>query len=175
MRVSSALPFILASFVACATANPFGHQIPLSASGSDDTVTTFAGWGYENCGSPTDLVQIESIAISPDPPQPGKDLTVTVNGIATDVVQAGAYADVTVKLGLIKLLKKEFDVCEEAHNANLTIQCPVQPGSYEVRHTVALPKEIPPAKYKVEVEGYTADDDPLLCLKLTVDFMKRPF
>jgi len=28
--------------------------------------------------------------------------------------QDGAYADVTVKLGLVKLLQKRFDVCEEA-------------------------------------------------------------
>jgi hypothetical protein len=28
--------------------------------------------------------------------------------------QDGAYADVVVKLGLIKLLQKQFDVCEEA-------------------------------------------------------------
>lgn len=28
--------------------------------------------------------------------------------------QEGAYADVTVKLGLVKLLQKRFDVCEEA-------------------------------------------------------------
>jgi len=34
-------------------------------------------------------------------------------------VQDGAYADVTVKLGLIKLLKKEFDLCEEASVASL--------------------------------------------------------
>lgn len=30
------------------------------------------------------------------------------------LLQWGAYADVTVKLGLIKLLQKRFDVCEEA-------------------------------------------------------------
>ena len=29
--------------------------------------------------------------------------------------QEGAYAQVTVKLGLIKLLTKSFDVCEEAY------------------------------------------------------------
>lgn len=28
--------------------------------------------------------------------------------------QDGAYADVTVKLGIVKLLQKEFDLCEEA-------------------------------------------------------------
>lgn len=29
--------------------------------------------------------------------------------------QEGAYADVEVKLGLIKLLHKEFDLCQEAY------------------------------------------------------------
>ena len=29
-------------------------------------------------------------------------------------MQEGAYADVVVKLGRIKLLQKRFDVCEEA-------------------------------------------------------------
>ena len=29
--------------------------------------------------------------------------------------QEGAYADVVVKLGLIKLLHKEFDLCQEAY------------------------------------------------------------
>ena len=33
----------------------------------------------------------------------------------TNVNQEGAYADVTVKLGLIKLLQKQFDICEEAY------------------------------------------------------------
>lgn len=57
---------------------------------------------------------IESITVSPDPPEPGKNLTVTVEATANEVVEEGAYADVTVKLGLIKLLQKRFDVCEEA-------------------------------------------------------------
>jgi hypothetical protein len=31
------------------------------------------------------------------------------------MTQDGAYADVTVKLGLIKLLHKQFDLCLEAY------------------------------------------------------------
>jgi hypothetical protein len=31
------------------------------------------------------------------------------------LLQEGAYADVEVKLGLIKLLHKEFDLCQEAY------------------------------------------------------------
>ena len=31
-----------------------------------------------------------------------------------------------------------------SRNAELGIQCPIEEGDYEVEHTVALPKEIPP-------------------------------
>jgi hypothetical protein len=58
--------------------------------------------------------QLKSINVSPDPPVPGKNLTVNVDADVLDVIEDGATADVTVKLGLIKLLQKSFDVCEEA-------------------------------------------------------------
>jgi hypothetical protein len=38
-------------------------------------------------------------------------------------LQEGAYADVVVKLGLIKLLTKRFDVCEELYAFPLTFPC----------------------------------------------------
>lgn len=78
--------------------------------------------------------------------------------------QEGAYADVSVKLGLIKILQKQFDLCQEAYvsvifimsemptlislrrNANTSVQCPVEKGAYKVVHTVTLPKEIPQGK-----------------------------
>jgi hypothetical protein len=76
-------------------------------------------------------------------------------------------------------------------NANATIQCPIEQGDYTVVETVALPKEIPQgahksmysivkpvtesfaAKFTVNVNGYTVDDDDMLCLNLNVDFMKK--
>jgi len=81
--------------------------------------------------------------------------------------------DVTVKIGLIKLLHKQFDVCEEARNSDVDIKCPIEKGEYNVTQTVALPKEIPPAKFVVEVKGYTADERDLVCVNLKVDFMKH--
>ncbi|KAJ8596954.1 hypothetical protein M405DRAFT_804559 [Rhizopogon salebrosus TDB-379] len=134
-----------------------------------------AGWSWEDCGFPTDAIQLQSISLSPDPPKPGEDLTVTAVGLAQEVIEDGAYADVVVKLGLIKLLTKRFDVCEEARAANASIQCPVEEGKYTVVQTVALPKEIPQAKFTVAVRGYTASDDDMLCLDLKVDFMRNPF
>ncbi|KAG9080917.1 Phosphatidylglycerol/phosphatidylinositol transfer protein, partial [Ceratobasidium sp. 370] len=128
-------------------------------------------WTWTDCGSPGDVVHIKSIEVSPDPPQPGKDLTVTVNAFADEVIEEGAYADVTVKLGLIKLLKKEFDICQEARSANATIQCPIAAGDHKVVQTVALPKEIPRAKFAVLAQGYSVDDADLMCVKIDIDFM----
>ncbi|KAJ7107852.1 ML domain-containing protein [Mycena epipterygia] len=138
-------------------------------------ITAATGWEYADCGLSSDPIQIESISVSPDPPQPGQDLTVTVKGTVTDEIVEGAYADVTVKLGLIKLLQKEFGLCEEARTANSSIQCPVDKGTYTVSQTVALPAEIPKAKYTVYITGYTIEDDDMLCLQLKVDFMKSSF
>ncbi|KAJ7923332.1 ML domain-containing protein [Mycena leptocephala] len=121
-------------------------------------------------GEPTDAVELLSLEVSPDPPVPGKDLTIKVKGIAHTRIEEGAYADVVVKLGLIKLLTKQFDVCKEAAKANASVTCPVEEGEYEVTHTVQLPREIPPAKFVVSVRGYTADEDTMLCLDLNADF-----
>ncbi|KAJ6519920.1 ML domain-containing protein [Mycena sanguinolenta] len=130
-----------------------------------------AGWEYVDCGSPSNPIQIESIELSPDPPLLGQDLTVTARGVVTEVIAEGATAQATVKLGLIKLLQRTFDVCEESRKANATISCPVEPGPYEVVHTVALPKEIPKAKFVVLVRGSTVAEETMLCLDLKIDFM----
>ncbi|KAG6334292.1 hypothetical protein ID866_4789 [Astraeus odoratus] len=141
----------------------------------DAPVHTMEGWSYVDCGLAADPIQLESISVIPDPPRPGQDLTVVVKGHVTDTIKDGAYADVTVKLGLIKLLQKQFDLCEEARTANASVQCPVEPGAYIVNHTVTLPKEIPQAKFVINVRGYTVDEEDLLCLDLKVDFMRNPF
>ncbi|CCA74493.1 related to phosphatidylglycerol/phosphatidylinositol transfer protein [Serendipita indica DSM 11827] len=127
-------------------------------------------WSYEDCGSPDDLIELHSISIKPDPPKPGEDLEVTAKGYVKQTLDEGTYADVLVKIGLIKLLQKRFDVCEEARNANATIQCPVEPGEYTVVQTVSLPKEIPPAKFSVNVRAYSPDDEDAVCVNIKVDF-----
>ncbi|CAD6570801.1 MAG: Phosphatidylglycerol/phosphatidylinositol transfer protein [Tremellales sp. Tagirdzhanova-0007] len=137
-------------------------------------IHTMDSWSYVDCGLATDVVQLKNIAVSPDPPVPGKNLTVSVDADVLERIDNGASADVVVKLGLIKLLQKTFDVCEEALNANATVQCPISPGTYSVSQTVELPKEIPKAKFAVQVRGYTVDDADMVCLDIFIDFMKRP-
>ncbi|KAF7349922.1 hypothetical protein MVEN_01292900 [Mycena venus] len=128
-------------------------QISLSNGRNGDGVKTTAQWGYP-----------------PDPPKPGQDLTIIAKGTALRRIEDGAFADVLVKVGLIKVINRRFDICEEARKANASVTCPIEEGEYEVKQTVRLPREIPPAKFTVEVHGYTVDDGDMLCLKLNADF-----
>ena len=50
-------------------------------------------------------------------------MTVSLSGTLSDELQGGAYVDLTVKLGLVKLLHKTLDLCQEAENS-----CPIAPG-----------------------------------------------
>ena len=50
----------------------------------------------------------------------------------------------------------------------------MEPGDYTITQTVELPKEIPPAKFVVNVNAYTKDDVDMLCLQLRVDFTHFP-
>lgn len=71
----------------------------------------------------------------------------------------------------MKLLQKSFDICKEARSNNVTVQCPVNTGTYAFEQAIALPDEIPREKFNVLVKGYTPEDDPLMCLTIDVDFM----
>ncbi|KAI5475526.1 phosphatidylglycerol/phosphatidylinositol transfer protein, Npc2p [Pseudohyphozyma bogoriensis] len=138
--------------------------------GDKDTVRTATTWDWFDCGSPDDAIAIKSIKLKPDPPVPGKDLTVYAEGKIKTLVDEGAYADVTVKLGLIKLLTKTFDICDELSNANATLQCPIQPDDYSITQTLALPEEIPP-KFSVHVNAFTQLDEPMACLDILINFL----
>jgi len=127
------------------------------------------GWSWTNCGSPTDAIRIESISVSPDPPILGHPLTATVKASVQEQIEEGAYGDVSVNLGLIELSQTNFDFCDEVHNLNTTIQCPVQPGGYVVQHTVILPNEVLPDGLNINAQGYTVNDDSLFCVDFEVN------
>jgi len=160
------LALFLATAASCLAASAPQDLVPPSTPGKK--------WQWSLCKPDKQYpLLIQDIDVSPDPPLPGEDLTVTVIGKSTGTIEDGAYADVAVKVGRIKLLQKEFDVCEEARNANATVQCPVEEGSYTVTHTVALPKQIPPTAFNVHIEVYDKDDEELSCLDLSINFRKQ--
>jgi hypothetical protein len=139
-------------------------------------------WSYTNAGLPTDPLQIESITINPDPPKPGAELKGVIKATVTAEITDGAYAEVVVKLGLVKLLQKTFDLFAELKKdgspwrltADSGNGAPVTPGKVELTFDGRLPREIPESKYTINVRAYTTDDDNLAALDFKVDFMRSP-
>lgn len=140
-------------------------------------------WSYTDCGSPEDPLRIESITSSPDPLTPGSEWKLIIKGVAQSEIKDGAYLDVTVKLGLIKLISKRFDLFEVLRGGDflgwtLTLDTGVGGGSIGKGPVVLTlgkkrTRETPGTKYTVSLRGYTAEEDGLLCIDLKADFMKR--
>lgn len=132
-----------------------------------------SGWIWEVCGSRQEAVVLKEINVKPDPPVPGQNLTVYAKGIVNEDIEPGTYADVVVKLGFIRLLSRRFDVCQLAEENDAELKCPKKKGEYEITHTVELPREIPPARFNVHVNGKTQAEVDLMCLDLNIDFGKH--
>ncbi|KZV72165.1 hypothetical protein PENSPDRAFT_576539 [Peniophora sp. CONT] len=131
------------------------------------------GWSYKDCSMETDIVQVSYVSVDPEPPKAGQNHTVTVRGSVLGRIEEGAYIDIVVKLGLIKGFQKTFDLCDEARNAETSVQCPVEQGEYEIIQEVTLPSQIPPAKINVNVRAFSVDDEDLMCGDLVVNFSPR--
>ncbi|WFD38314.1 uncharacterized protein MJAP1_001265 [Malassezia japonica] len=125
-------------------------------------------WGV--CGGSELAVQVQSIALNPDPPVKGQNLTVHGKGTLHTEVKNGTFIDLSVRVGFLRIFSQRVDVCEALKENDVEIQCPLAPGVYDVKHTAELPAHIPPAKYSVHVTGETHDGKPLACLDVALSF-----
>ncbi|WFD29283.1 hypothetical protein MSPP1_000290 [Malassezia sp. CBS 17886] len=161
------------------TAEARARHIPLDAQLRPLAPTPHAlggGWSWTECAMEGHVVAVESIELQPDPPQRGQNLTIRARGTVTSLIDEGTFVDVDVRLGPWRVLSQRLDVCEEARSNNVSLQCPVDAGQYEVVHTVLLPSMIPPARlmparFSVHVSGATQDTKPLVCMDIGVSFL----
>ncbi|MFF2812337.1 ML domain-containing protein [Streptomyces sp. NPDC058000] len=137
-------------------------------------------WSYTDCGLSTDALQIRSVEVSPDPPETRNQTVITLKGTVQEVIEEGAYVDVVVKLGLIKLIQKRYDLHEELRQGGAFAlvtpahTSPIPKGDIELRFTPPLPGPTPQAKFSVALRAYTAGDEDLACLDIKLDYMKTP-
>lgn len=140
-----------------------------------------AGWSYVDRGLPTDALQIKSMTVTPDPPKPGSPVTLRIDATATRAIEDGAYFDLVVKLGLIKLIERKYDLFAELRGGGaegLELSCdtsdgkrPMPKGDTVLTAVIGLPREVPRAKLKLQVRAYTVDDDDLAAVDFDVDFL----
>ncbi|KAG0649358.1 Phosphatidylglycerol phosphatidylinositol transfer [Hyphodiscus hymeniophilus] len=117
-----------------------------------------------------DLLVLEKVNLTPNPPVKGSTLTIEAVGDLLEDISEGAYVVLQVKYGLIRLVNTEADLCEQVSNVDLT--CPIKKGKTTIVKDVELPKEIPPGTYTVFADAYTArpESKKIICLEATVTF-----
>ncbi|KAM7195674.1 ML domain containing protein [Naviculisporaceae sp. PSN 640] len=115
-----------------------------------------------------DHIIIDSVILTPNPPEAGTTLNIAAAGTVKHEIQEGAYVNLQVKYGYIRLINTKADLCEEIKNVDL--ECPIKEGRIAIVKEVDLPKEIPPGKYTVLADVYTKDDEHITCLTASVTF-----
>ncbi|AOA60375.1 Protein with similarity to the human NPC2/He1 [Komagataella phaffii CBS 7435] len=127
-----------------------------------------------NCDvSQKQLLTLKEVDLSPNPPQRGVNLTITAIGDLDVAVTEGAYVEIDVTYGYIKLIHQTFDICSEIQNVDL--ECPLDKGHYELTKEVEIPQQVPPGKYTVFARAFTADDKFITCLTGSVEFGPENF
>ncbi|KAF9153540.1 Phosphatidylglycerol/phosphatidylinositol transfer protein [Linnemannia schmuckeri] len=157
MRLSSVIVSLACAFGLTSAAsinNPFSY-VPAPAT-------------IDECGTEEDLLKLVSYQLNPNPPLKGEVLVIDAEGFLKEDVVNGAKINLMVKVGVIKLLTKELDFCEES--AKIDKPCPLKAGEQFLHHEVELPKEIPPGKYFVNVKVRNPDDKQVTCLIARANF-----
>jgi len=117
----------------------------------------------------SDILILDHVNLDPNPPAVGQTLTIEAVGTLTQALEKGAYVNLQVKYGLIRLVNMRQDLCDQV--ANVDLDCPIDEGKITIVKDVQLPKEIPPGTYTVFADAYTKDGkDKIICLEATVKF-----
>ncbi|KAI9845280.1 MAG: Phosphatidylglycerol/phosphatidylinositol transfer protein [Thelocarpon superellum] len=168
MQLLTAVVWALAACqVASETLPFFGSQQTLH--GIDDKLDVPGDSPLQYCRqSDDDILVIEHVNLSPNPPVPGQNLSIEAAGIFKKDVEEGAYVNLQVKYGLIRLVNTKADLCSQVEQVDL--KCPIKKGETLLTKTVEIPKEVPPGKYTVLADVYTVDDEKITCLTAEVTF-----
>lgn len=171
MRFSVALPLLLAGPAVSALPGIFGGQAPLSDAAKNKELDVPGKNPFKYCEKPDDyLANITAVDLDPNPPKAGSKLSIEASGKLSKKIEKGAKIHLTVKYGLITLIKTEEDLCDQLDEVDKS--CPVKKGKLDFSKEVDLPKQIPPGDYTVLARAYTKDDEDITCLTASISFNK---
>ncbi|KAH9824494.1 phosphatidylglycerol/phosphatidylinositol transfer protein-like [Teratosphaeria destructans] len=154
-----------------ASASLFGSSIKISPN-VDGSLSVPGENPLQHCEDPKDdILDLKSVDLDPNPPKAGNTLKIAATGQLSKDVEEGAKIHLTIKYGLITIIRQEVDLCENA--GKLDIECPLEKDE-EVKLTkeVDLPSQIPPGKYTVVADVYTKSEEKVTCLTATVEFKR---
>lgn len=117
----------------------------------------------------------------------GHKLIIEASGDFSKEVEEGSYINLSVKYGLITLVRTKADLCEQLKEVDE--DCPLE-GKKNIRKEVDIPKEVPPVclhisqhsfpfvlrlmhsqgTYTVLADVYSKDNKRITCLEASVHF-----
>ncbi|KAG0639818.1 hypothetical protein HOY80DRAFT_885817 [Tuber brumale] len=139
---------LVSLLAASASAGNLFHQLAKNSMSPMDGLEQIPGENpLKHCDGDhsDDVLTIEKVDLIPNPPIPGERLIIRAVGVLRDVVTKGAYVDVTVKYGLITLIKESLDICD--HVKEVDLECPIDQGKLALTKVVDIPKQIPPVGF----------------------------
>lgn len=128
-------------------------------------------WSYQVFSDESDLLKVTSFSTSPTRITPGQTIECRLQGALLEPLEDGAYAEVSIKLGRVTILQKAYDLNEIL--GILGKQLPQPEGDVDIVWHIDIAKEIPPAKFTMNLSAYTVNDDVLGNAILTLDMTKR--
>jgi hypothetical protein len=166
MKLSLSILTLLCTSFVTAELSLFGGQKVLG-----DRVAPVKGnnpMSYCQVSHDDDLLVLDSVDLTPNPPVAGSTLSINAVGTLLETIEKGAKVTIQVKYGLIRLVNTEADLCEQVSNVDM--ECPIKKGKTKITKDVELPMEIPPGTYTVFADAYTVDKKKIICLEATVTF-----
>ncbi|KAK5138102.1 Phosphatidylglycerol/phosphatidylinositol transfer protein [Meristemomyces frigidus] len=160
---------LLATAVA-ARATLFGSAPALAP--WDDALNVPGANPLQHCKDPKDdILTLTSVDLDPNPPKAGTPLKISAKGTLTQDIEAGAKIHLSVKYGLITIIRQTADLCDTVQKVDL--ECPLKKDNETALvKEVDLPNQIPPGKYTVLADVVTKDDEKITCLTATVEFKR---
>lgn len=169
MKVSTLLLAIASPLLASASSNMLGGFMSSQQEVISQDLKVPGSNPLYFCDDPANnLLTIDDVDLSPNPPEAGKTLSIAATGTLSEDIEEGAKVRLQVKYGLITLIKQEAALCDYVKEVDL--ECPLKKGDLKLSKDVDLPKEIPPGKYTVLADVFTKDNDKITCLTATIQF-----
>merc|ERR1712070_21576 len=103
LNIASAL------FAAASAGSIFGGQ----AVALDDSLSVPGNNPLNHCADPKDdILDLKSVDLNPNPPKAGQVLSIVARGDLSDDVEDGAKVHLSVKYGLITIIRQTADLCD---------------------------------------------------------------
>jgi len=118
-------------------------------------------WSF--CGTSQDHFTIQTVTITPDPPQLGQNLTVALTGSLDEIVTSGSVF-VQINYGPINLLNNTYGLCGILQAVG--ISCPVPTGNLQFKLSELIPSDSPHGSYSGKIVITDQNEQEITCIAL---------